>query len=326
MCTVAPSRDLLVRLGRYVRCRCQNNTPPSTFGSHFFVYKLAQDAHASSTPKVRHRGGLQTQLRMALQRVRRLQATATKRIARIVELEKKLDAFEFEFRLKPKRARRSTDNTRFGRFSIDGAYRLAIKQRFTYGATESTLRALNVPACNKIVNQWEQRLAVNILQQTISWQQQHMGLFDDVCPILRDTVAVTHPTRLFASWSVLRVQCDGTNVPAAQQHKAHCLRAVMVYRHPYVSDVLAVADGEEDTALPRDQCRREAWAELQKIPDSCGGAECRAMILKQLATLGMPTWLPDVRFGPDALPSNLLHIRNKLCPRTKVQTKRELAR
>ena len=119
----------------------------------------------------------------------------------------------------------------FGKFSLEGGYRIAVRQRFTYGATASTLRMLDVNACDKVVNLWENRLGVNIRMQTCSWQQTHMEFFGEICTVLRN-VSVATPDSRFESWTVLRVQCDGTNAPAAQQQKAQCLRLVMVHRHP----------------------------------------------------------------------------------------------
>jgi hypothetical protein len=50
-------------------------------------------------------------------------------------------------------------------------------------------------------------------------------------------------------------------------------------------------DDESDVNDVNDESFHKIYADIQRVPKSCGGRECRAMILKQTASVGQATWL-----------------------------------
>ena len=137
---------------------------------------------------------------------------------------------------------------------------MALRSRMSYGGAASSLHMLNINTTDKTVLKWEQYLGCNVRVQTMSWHAAH---YDYLEASLRNR---DRPL----SWEIVRIRCDGTNVPAAQQHKAHVLEANTIFRYNDDHLVLGVGGDADDDAGDNPPLRPStfechAWAELQKI-------------------------------------------------------------
>ena len=105
---------------------------------------------------------------------------------------------------------------------------------------------------------------------------------------------------------------DGTNT-AAGSDKAHTVEVRSLFQHLPVDE-----RGFEETPEMPDASVHVRWADLMKIPEHCGGAEMRAMYLKQCRGLGLRDWvnedsfLVQPRLSHEQAPDHLLdtiHVR-----------------
>ena len=242
------------------------------------------------------------------QRQTRWERKARDRLILIKDLRRQLEHAKDEYRQHGKK-RRPVPKHRFGRYSIDGGYKLALKSRMTYGGNESSLQMLQVSGGRHGVAKWEALLGQNLRAQAIDWHAQQYAAFDygvSRLPPSSSEAPVDDAKHL--SFDSVCVRCDATNVPALQQYKAHTLEVKSGFNLlPYALDT------DEDAPLPPSDNEQTFWAPLMKVPTSCGGKECKAMIVKQLQSLGVATWLRDddraARFSFSALPQNLVHLR-----------------
>ena len=85
------------------------------------------------------------------------------------------------------------------------------------------------------------------------------------------------------SYNVVQVKADATNSSVTQSSKAHVVTIKALWQHL----AARVEDGVADRGF------RAIAPDRPRVSKSRGGAEVRAMILKQLAAAGCPNWLPS---------------------------------
>ena len=92
------------------------------------------------------------------------------------------------------------------------------------------------------------------------------------------------------TWGSVFVRADATNTKALQSMKAHVAEVTTLFRRAQGSttdDVDTVEDAEvESDAVEVWRC----FPPLEKVPHNCGSLEARALLLKQLRSVGVLAW------------------------------------
>lgn len=267
---------------------------------------VAQAAQASRTSRsvrsvardVRHRQkikALTKRLSRALSRVHVLKC-------RLKEARRELAAARVPLAANPHRMRGQTRT----KMSHYGMYKLAYMRNCGHGSAATIALHLGTEASRQTVCKHEQLLAANLRCQCLLFHK-----------TLRDYVGALHDYLLHmpstciraVTWEMHTICADATNTYAAQQQKGHVCRIETSFNcalHP------ERWDGEEltDADAPAVQAMEAAWAslfdleptetqfrafgEVERVPSHCDGHTVRAMLLKQMSSVGCPLWnAPD---------------------------------
>ena len=108
------------------------------------------------------------------------------------------------------------------------------------------------------------------------------------------------------------MRADGTNASVLQSCKAHVCEVVSFFKHSRLAQLIdghlrnrndetpmAGDDGTEDDdrnhdiVAPLPEGLNRIYPDILKIPLSCGGAECRAMLLRQTGSVGVRPWTDE---------------------------------
>jgi hypothetical protein len=110
-------------------------------------------------------------------------------------------------------------------------------------------------------------------------------------------------SRPVMTWEVHSIRADATHSNSVQQNKAHVVEVSSLFELlPFENlddtvytrcpaDLKPVLDGLVDDCPTHRRLVFTTWPDIQKVPDTCTSLEVRAMILKQIASVGVCTWV-----------------------------------
>ena len=182
-----------------------------------------------------------------------------------------------KMKMQPEMFRQAQDNVSFlknyrSRRKNSVYFNLSRRNRGTWGAKHwhSNWR---FRMSRQTVNRWERILAATVLEMSSDFHNCH-------CDSLS---RLTCGEALLLTYEVNGVRCDATN-SIMLRHKAHVCEMSTNFSH--------VEGGRE----PESGSFHKIYCDLQRVPKHRTGAVMRAMVLKQIESVGARTWLnpPDL--------------------------------
>ena len=189
----------------------------------------------------------------------------------------------------------------FENMSLRGGYLVALKRNIGHGSSETVLNHLNSDFHATTVNRWERLLAISLIVQQRAWYQSHYSHLDHCAGEL------VGGKKCF-SHVIHSIRGDATNSNVAHHAcKAHVTEVVSAFYH-VCHDIIQPQRGNEggdddddddDLVEVIQDNKRVFYADLQKVPRSCGSIEQRALLLKQFANVGARPWTDDTVLACD---------------------------
>ncbi len=162
---------------------------------------------------------------------------------------------------------------------------MAFRRNAGHGSLATTLSAVDLDFARQTLVSWELLLASNIQAQACAFRHTQYEM------LRRSGQGLT--------WEIHATKSDSTNTNATSSHKAYCAEVVSIFY--------------QDAELPPVEGARElrSYPDVLPVAKPCGAVGCRAMVIKQLQSIGVIPWHLDWRdVDGHGIPENLLHRRH----------------
>ena len=152
--------------------------------------------------------------------------------------------------------------------SVSGGVQMAVRRNCSNASALAVSSLLDVDVSHVTLSTWEQKCSAALLLEARQY-------FETVAENMGDITA----SGGFA-FAMHKISGDATNSKVFQQSKVQCLGVIS--RHYYAASGMASVEGVEADHL-------SVWPDLQVVEDGTG-AGCMAMVEKQMAACGCPSW------------------------------------
>ena len=183
------------------------------------------------------------------------------------------------------RSRKAKDGCRrLPNLSTHGGMKLAVARNAGQSGAASVLKHLEAPADRRSVYVWEHRLA-NTLQDMS--KQAYARKYAAITACNKKLARVAYGGPRAVTYELNLIKADATNTSILQSSKAHVLASASVFGCFPMGDVPGIDDHVRELSNAH---ILKSWGNLERVPTSCGGCECRAMTLRQIESVGIRPW------------------------------------
>ena len=184
------------------------------------------------------------------------------------------------------------------RLTTRGRYSLATRRQFAHASAYAVSAALDAGVSQWSVRRCEILMSEAIVVRSRSLSHENYQWLDYQRRQLSrsfekgdSTLALAWDQNRRFSWDVMSIRCDATNGQAnvSSGAKGFMTEVRHLFHHNIRMPKAWPADEEHPPEEP--SCvYEEILADVMQCPDRCGGLACRAMLVKQLESLGKRPW------------------------------------